>query len=62
MRSAMVQILVINVAGMEQVFHFGRDDMTRSAEWSFEWLWLVSTKWPWSNEVKMSGTNWTMEA
>jgi hypothetical protein len=46
MRSAMVQILVINLAGMEQVFHFERNDMTRSVEWSFEWLWLVSKEWP----------------
>jgi hypothetical protein len=26
-------------------------------EWRSEWLWLVSKEWPWSNEVKLSGTN-----
>ena len=58
----MVQIVVINMAGMERVFHFERNDMTRTVEWSFEWLWPVSKEWPWWNETKLSGTNWTMGA
>jgi hypothetical protein len=62
MRSALVQILVMNMAGMEQVFPLWTDCMTRTVERRFEWLWLVSIKWRWWNEVKLSGTNWTMGA
>jgi hypothetical protein len=57
MRSALAQILVVNMAGMEQVFPLWTEYITRTAEWRSEWLWLVSKKWPRSDEAKLSGTN-----
>jgi hypothetical protein len=39
MRSSMVQIVVINVAGMEAgCLHFDRKEMTGAVEWRFGWL------------------------
>jgi hypothetical protein len=53
MRRAVVQILIIDLVQEWRDRESGVDVV--------EWLWFISKEWPWLNEVKLFGTNRTMQ-